>query len=49
MDRRRAAVEALMAVTLLPPGRGTRLGQTVESWEAQAERISASVVIDWQG
>jgi hypothetical protein len=46
-DRRRAAIEALMTVTLLPPGRGTRFGQTVEAWEAQAERISASVVIDW--
>lgn len=47
VDRRRAVVEALMNVTLMPPGRGTRYGKTVESWKANAERISASVEVEW--
>lgn len=46
-DRRRAVIEAVMRVTLLPPGRGVRLGQTVEAWKAKAERIADSIVIDW--
>ena len=47
-DRQRVVIDILMTVTLLPPGRGTRFGQTVEQWERQADRISASILIDWR-
>ncbi|PYC75207.1 serine recombinase [Micromonospora arborensis] len=47
-DRLRVVIDTLMTVTLLPPGRGVRFGQDVESWERVAERISASIVIDWR-
>lgn len=47
-DRRRAVIEALfLSVVLLPPGRGTRYGQTVESWETNVDRIKASILVEW--
>ncbi|MFF5214782.1 recombinase family protein [Micromonospora sp. NPDC000442] len=47
-DRLRVVIDTLMTVTLLPPGRGVRFGQDVAAWERTAERISASIVIDWR-
>ncbi|WP_436527006.1 recombinase family protein [Actinoplanes sp. HUAS TT8] len=49
VDRQRAVVDALMAVRLLPPGRGRGLGKTRAQWEANAARISATVEITWHG
>ncbi|MGK5738889.1 recombinase family protein [Micromonospora sp. URMC 103] len=47
-DRLRVVIDTLMTVRLLPPGRGVRFGQDMAAWERQAERISASIVIDWR-
>lgn len=47
VDRRRAVVETLMTVRLLPPGRGTRLGRDVETWKRNASRIEESIQIVW--
>jgi site-specific DNA recombinase len=49
VDRQRAVVETLMVVRLLPPGRGSRFGRDVSSWEANVERIKATVEVDWIG
>jgi site-specific DNA recombinase len=47
VDRRRTVIALLMTVRLLPPGRGLRLGQTVEAWETNAERLNASIDVEW--
>ncbi|WP_433369083.1 recombinase family protein [Actinoplanes sp. CA-142083] len=47
VDRRRTVISLLMTVRLLPPGRGVRLGQTVETWTRNAEKLAASIEIDW--
>jgi hypothetical protein len=48
-DRQRAVISVLMTVRLLPPGRGVRLGQTPEAWEANADRLDESLDIRWHG
>jgi DNA invertase Pin-like site-specific DNA recombinase len=47
VDRRRTVISLLMTIRLQTPGRGVRFGQTKASWEANAERIAASIDIDW--
>jgi site-specific DNA recombinase len=49
VDRRRAVVDVLMAVRLLPPGRGVRFGRDVPSWERKAAQIKESIEITWMG
>lgn len=47
VDRRRTVIGLLMTVRLRPPGRGVRLGQTVEAWTRGAEKLAASIEVDW--
>lgn len=47
VDRQRAAVETLMVVRLLPPGRGVRFGGDVVAWERNAARIRDSIDVTW--
>jgi site-specific DNA recombinase len=49
VDRKRAVIDALVTVRLLPPGRGVRFGATPEQWEAKAERIATTIEIRWHG
>jgi site-specific DNA recombinase len=49
MDRRRAAIGAVMTVRLLPPGRGVRLGRDVESWQRNWSRIRDTISVTPHG
>lgn len=45
IDRRRAVINVLMTVRLLPPGRGVRFGHEVAGWQRNWERIKASIEV----